>query len=536
MSPSEETTCPKEIAESPPSLFQNGNIVFQSDQVGWVVSGSFAVIATITSVWLVNRHLQWYNNKREQRYIVRILFMVPIYATISFASYLFWNHSTPLLLIRDAYEAIVLTAFFYLLLMYISPDTEEQKKVFLKCGLSREADIITERKGEKLSRWVFPMGFVKWKPADGLYFLQLMKWGVLQYCVIRPLTTLAAVILDYAGLYCEESWGLEWGHVYITIIISLSVTIAMYCLIQLYVPISSHLVFHKPLLKLFAIKAVVFLTFWQATFLSVLSMFGVVKDTKYMTAEDINIGIGALLETFEMMLFAFLHIRAFTYKAYRPIQSSHSRLLLPQPTPRLRSLGHAIDFRETFREIWVGCVYMFDKMCGRQPTTDLGVLRTAHYETAFGLPRGLQLNREKNSVTPSKKVRNGRATLPAVEVEVDEAVEYEVEGERQWLGVGNDYGYGIGYLQREKSEGLEVQIERELKKRGYNTHAYEAVTDQDRKTAQHQGKRSSWWRTIYDRISQSDAENRQDLTTSHKLPKGTRGSHSRHQSHYSERP
>lgn len=21
---------------------------------------------------------------------------------------------------------------------------------------------------------------------DGLYFLQLMKWGVLQYCVIRP--------------------------------------------------------------------------------------------------------------------------------------------------------------------------------------------------------------------------------------------------------------------------------------------------------------------------------------------------------------
>jgi hypothetical protein len=22
---------------------------------------------------------------------------------------------------------------------------------------------------------------------DGLYFLQVMKWGVLQYCVIRPL-------------------------------------------------------------------------------------------------------------------------------------------------------------------------------------------------------------------------------------------------------------------------------------------------------------------------------------------------------------
>lgn len=42
----------------------------------------------------------------------------------------------------------------------------------------------------------------------------------------------------------------------ITIIMSISVTIAMYCLIQLYMPIAGHLAPHKPLLKLFAVKAV----------------------------------------------------------------------------------------------------------------------------------------------------------------------------------------------------------------------------------------------------------------------------------------
>jgi hypothetical protein len=125
--------------------------------------------------------------------------------------------------------------------------------------------------------------------------------GVLQYCVVRPATTLAAVIFDFIGLYCEDSWSPGWGHVYITIIVSLSVTIAMYCLIQLYMPIAEQLAPYKPLLKLFSVKAVVFLTFWQATGLSALSMFGVVKDTKYMTAEDINTGIAAILETFEMM-------------------------------------------------------------------------------------------------------------------------------------------------------------------------------------------------------------------------------------------
>lgn len=86
-------------------------------------------------------------------------------------------------------------------------------------------------------------------------------------------TTLAAVILDYAGLYCEDSWGLGWGHIYvspliycwsvrpltdsqITLVVSISVSIAMYCLIQLYFAVKVELAPQKPLLKLFAIKAV----------------------------------------------------------------------------------------------------------------------------------------------------------------------------------------------------------------------------------------------------------------------------------------
>lgn len=72
----------------------------------------------------------------------------------------------------------------------------------------------------------------------------------------------------------------------------------MYCLIQLYVPLSPLLAPYKPLTKLFAVKAVgmssllspqfwhglmvvvriVFLTFWQATLLGGLATIGIVKD------------------------------------------------------------------------------------------------------------------------------------------------------------------------------------------------------------------------------------------------------------------
>lgn len=499
-------TCPKTVARSSPSLFQNGKLVLQTYHIGWIIAGCFTIVSTITSFWLINKHLQWYNHKREQRYIVRILFMVPLYALISFASFLFWNHSTPLLLVRDAYESIVLTAFFYLLLIYLSPDVEEQKLIFLKLGLSREADNEARRNRQEIKKWILPLGFVKWKPSDGLYFLQLMKWGVLQYCVIRPTTTLIAVILDYAGLFCEESWGLGWGHIYITTIVSISVTIAMYCLIQLYVPIRANLAPCKPLLKLFAIKAVVFLTFWQATLLSLLGMFGVVKDTKYMTAADINIGIGSLLETFEMMLFAFLHLRAFPYKLSQPFISSMSTDL-PEHTSRLGSLCHAMDFRETFREMWSGWRYVMYKIRGKEPASDVGAKRIAYYKEAFGRSRRSGARRSKDALSK----RETEPDFP-VEMEIEEQVDVDIGGEKKWLGLGDSHGYGLQYFQRERSDGLEIEVEREPERYGYKPTytprgpVIYAQTPFDPNISTGQRRQRSWWTIIYDHISQSSQE------------------------------
>jgi hypothetical protein len=34
-------------------------------------------------------------------------------------------------------------------------------------------------------------------------------------CLCR--TTLIAIILDYNGLFCEESWNPRWGHIYVCI-------------------------------------------------------------------------------------------------------------------------------------------------------------------------------------------------------------------------------------------------------------------------------------------------------------------------------
>ena len=119
-------------------------------------------------------------------------------------------------------------------------------------------------------------------------------------------------------------------------------------------------------------------------------------------------------------------------------------------TPRLRSFAHAMDFRETFRELYAGSVYIWRRIRGVE--TDPLVRRIAMLEKAF----------EKSRADVG---RGNSGQAKECVLEVDRAVEVAVDGERQWLGVGDEYGYGLS--RRERSEGLSIRFENELEKRGY---------------------------------------------------------------------
>jgi hypothetical protein len=88
-------------------------------QVAWIISGTFAGIATIISGVQIYLHLTNYNQPAAQRYIIRIVLMVPIYAIDSFLSLLlrpsaiYWNT------LRNCYEAFVIYSFLALLLTYL---------------------------------------------------------------------------------------------------------------------------------------------------------------------------------------------------------------------------------------------------------------------------------------------------------------------------------------------------------------------------------------------------------------------------------
>lgn len=128
-----------------------------------------------------------------------------------------------------------------------------------------------------------------------------------------------------------------------------------------------------------------------------------------------------------------------------------------------------MDFRETFRELCVGCVYMWHKYRRKEPVLDIGAIRTAHYEGVFGKQRPSRVRDNiDDDGLDNDDINLKQPTLPQVQVVVDERIEADIAGEKQWLGTGDDYGYGLKFARKERSEGLEDQIESELKKRGYS--------------------------------------------------------------------
>lgn len=228
---------PEHDRDSPTSLSDFA----EARYIGWTISGAAAAVSTLIALFLILKHAQYYTKPNQQRYIIRIILMVPIYAIISWLSYYFYTEAVYYQLIRNCYEAFVIASFFALLLQYLGDTIEEQRRVV--------------RLHWKPIAVPFPFCCIMCNPSDP-HFLQILKYGILQYVILQPLCTIASVISHYKGVYCPESYSFSHAHVYIMIIIFVSVTISLYSLIILYQAVKVDLAPYKPFSKFLCVKAV----------------------------------------------------------------------------------------------------------------------------------------------------------------------------------------------------------------------------------------------------------------------------------------
>ncbi|KAL1889315.1 hypothetical protein Sste5346_008970 [Sporothrix stenoceras] len=338
-----------------------------------IIAGASTLIAICMSLYLIWMHALHYTKPKEQRHIIRILFMVPVYAAAAFLALRFYWHSIYFQVISDCYEAFAISSFFALLCSYIRPDLHDQKNYF--------------RDLRGIKAWVAPINWFKkccggergpWRtPASGLTWFNIVWIGIYQYCFIRVAMTITAVVTQYFGRYCESSNSPVFSHVWILVIESIAVTIAMYFVIQFYIQMKTPLAEHQPFMKVLAIKLVIFLSFWQSTAISLgTSTLKIVHATDVIAYPDIVVGIPSLLLCFEMACFAIFHLWAFPWRPYKegarttfyPVADPDGPDSSPKPNehqPRsggfmgLRAIGHALNIWDVIKAFGRGVRWLF---------------------------------------------------------------------------------------------------------------------------------------------------------------------------------
>ncbi|XP_042913469.1 transmembrane protein 184C [Parasteatoda tepidariorum] len=268
----------------------------------WFTSGVFVMMALPITFWEITQHLVHYNKPYLQRYIIRILWMVPIYALNAWLALAFPKTGIYLDVLRECYEAYVIYNFM----------------IFLLNFLYYEMDMTLILETRPPVKYIFPLCCFPPCPA-GKYFIQACKHGILQYTVIRPITTLISLITEMCDVYGEGKFDPKYAYPYIVAINNISQFVAMYSLVLFYQANKNELAPMKPIAKFLCIKAVVFFSFFQSVIIAILTYVGVITESFTTPGADVA-EVGRSLQNFliciEMFMASVAHYYAFSHKPY----------------------------------------------------------------------------------------------------------------------------------------------------------------------------------------------------------------------------
>ncbi|KAI7652314.1 DUF300-domain-containing protein, partial [Hortaea werneckii] len=277
-----------------------------------ILAGLSALLACLLTVLTTLLQAKNYRKPLLQRHVIRILIMVPIFSAASWASLTslrvaFWIDP-----FRDVYEAFTLYTFFQLLVAY----------------LGGERSLIIMMHGRPPVPHLWPLNHVCGKVdiSDPHTFLSI-KRGILQYTWIKPLLAFATVIMKATGTFREGILSVQSGYFWTGLIYNVSICWSLYDLALFWVCTSDDLQAFRPMPKFICIKGIIFASWWQGFFLSILVWLGAIPSVGGgYTADNLAAAIQDALICFEMPLFALSHWYAFSWKDYADRTISDARM------------------------------------------------------------------------------------------------------------------------------------------------------------------------------------------------------------------
>ena len=397
------------------------------------VSLIFAGISIPISIHGIRQHLTNFWQPVLQVYVVRILWMVPVYAICSLCELAFSLaaiHGAPDMLkfasipaaLRDCYEAYTVLNFFYFMSTYLEVHFDAPPYKVLQNALRTE-DIIDVTHTPILTPAISyptvshpilsPYVWAPWR-LDTSDFFDQCRYVILLYATVAPLNGLVDVLGSLASsddasvtaqLLSPKNW-LDFVQFNVA-------NHAIYCLVLFYYATckkSNILVPAEPFWKFIAVKGLVFGTFFQDLGITAYFLARPAKDPAVQSA------IKATLMCVEMLLFALLHAWAFPAAQFGRVAEGW-----------LGAWGDFYEVQRRERRLWR------HRRIGRAPP-GVGVGRVlfdvsdVHRETSQ-VARGLARQPLERIVSPlARAVRPKRAASPAADADVDAPAPAAPEG------------------------------------------------------------------------------------------------------------
>ncbi|KAF5727114.1 transmembrane protein [Tripterygium wilfordii] len=187
--------------------YQDLILLLASSPPTWaiLIAGASVILTLCLSMFLVFEHLSAYKNPEEQKFLIGVILMVPCYAVESFVSLVNPSISVDCGILRDCYESLAMYCFGRYLVACLGG--EERTIEFMKRQGRSKTPLIGHEKGTV--KHPFPMNYILKPWKLGQWFYQVVKFGIVQYMLIKSLTAVLAVVLEASGVYCEGEF--KWG-------------------------------------------------------------------------------------------------------------------------------------------------------------------------------------------------------------------------------------------------------------------------------------------------------------------------------------
>jgi len=312
-----------------------------------LISGVCAIGACLISGFHITQHLRYNKEPQLRNYTVRVLLMVPIYATQAWLGLRFIEASFFFTVLRELYEALVLFTFMQFLLAYLGGPGSLSRK------LEKRAVVVAH---------LAPLcKMTPWQP--GPHFLRHAMFGTLQYVPVLILCAVVTIVASLAGVLRPGDFGAGSLWMYLVVVKNISQCWALYCLVLFYQATAKELSSINPFVKFMCIKLIVFFTFWQSCAIQLAEHFFKLNDTmskivesKAVENQQIIAGYGTGTENFliciEMLGFAIMHRYAFPHAEFGDYSRDEddlrpTRRSAPE-TPLRSKLVKGIDFSDIF--------------------------------------------------------------------------------------------------------------------------------------------------------------------------------------------